>query len=126
MRHLVSYQDDCYRGVHAAVKKAIKEGKLKPKPCRDCGMTENVIAHHTDYSKPLKVVWLCKACHKKVHRMEGCVGKNNNAPSKMVSVKLPRALIFEIKKYSIKNNKFFGAVIEKALTEYFKTRLVKP
>ena len=25
--------------------------------------------HHEDYSKPLQVIWLCKACHLAEHRV---------------------------------------------------------
>jgi len=27
-------------------------------------------AHHNDYSKPLEVVWLCRDCHRLIHRDE--------------------------------------------------------
>lgn len=50
-----------------AVKNAILSGKLKPKPCEKCGSKKNVIAHHDDYSKPLKVRWLCESCHRLYH-----------------------------------------------------------
>jgi hypothetical protein len=46
---------------------AIKSGKLQKQPCRDCGDSLKVDAHHTDYRKPLQVVWLCRACHKAEH-----------------------------------------------------------
>jgi ribosomal protein S27AE len=47
-----------------AVGNAIRDGRLVPKPCEDCGSTERVQAHHADYSKPLEVRWLCFKCHR--------------------------------------------------------------
>jgi ribosomal protein S27AE len=47
---------------HAAVARALKDGRLKRKPCEVCG-AETVEAHHADYSKPLDVRWLCKPHH---------------------------------------------------------------
>lgn len=44
-----------------------KRSVLKPKPCEVCG-TEPAQAHHTDYSKPLDVTWLCSRCHGAAHR----------------------------------------------------------
>lgn len=41
----------------------IKCGRLKRKPCAACGSAK-VQAHHTDYSKPLKIAWLCIPHHK--------------------------------------------------------------
>lgn len=37
-------------------------GKLIPGPCEMCG-GKTVEMHHDDYSKPLKVRWLCRAHH---------------------------------------------------------------
>lgn len=45
-----------------AVAKAIKSGKLFREACSICGEIKSQ-AHHTDYSKPLLVVWLCRKCH---------------------------------------------------------------
>ena len=53
--------------VRVFTQKAIRLGYLTPKPCRVCGVTK-VHAHHTDYSKPLEVEWLCEAHHQEVHR----------------------------------------------------------
>lgn len=43
----------------------VRKGHIKKIPCR-CG-NEKVEGHHKDYSKPLKVVWLCRSCHTKIH-----------------------------------------------------------
>jgi hypothetical protein len=52
---------------------AIKSGKItKPSACDACGIkAEHVVdihAHHSDYSKPYEVLWLCSACHKRLHK----------------------------------------------------------
>lgn len=47
-----------------AVHRAVKSGKLKRIPCQHPGCTEpTTFAHHTDYSKPLDVTWLCRPHH---------------------------------------------------------------
>jgi len=50
-----------------AVAHAKKMGRLIVEPCETCGSTENVDAHHDDYTKPLDVRWLCKSCHRRHH-----------------------------------------------------------
>ena len=49
------------------VKYALKTGKLVKTACQVCG-EEKVEGHHPDYSKPLDVVWLCKAHHAEIHK----------------------------------------------------------
>lgn len=47
-----------------AVYKAVKSGRIvKPETCQWCGSLERLEGHHTDYSEPLKVAWLCDGCH---------------------------------------------------------------
>ena len=59
-----------------AVGRAIKEGKLvRPAKCQRCAREVFTEAHHSDYSKPLEVEWLCKSCHVNHHllgRLEPC------------------------------------------------------
>lgn len=55
------------------VNNALLKGKLEKEPCRECGTSERVEAHHADYSKPLDVVWLCFVCHRRLHGQEPCV-----------------------------------------------------
>lgn len=47
----------------AKVYRAVRSGELIPQPCAVCGNTENIEAHHWDYSKPLEVQWLCREHH---------------------------------------------------------------
>lgn len=50
-----------------ATRKALADGVIKKTPCQKCGSL-NVEAHHTDYSKPLEVMWLCRKHHFFLHR----------------------------------------------------------
>ena len=53
---------------HAAVARAIKSGKLwRPLRCNQCLREGKVHGHHTDYSNPLEVIWLCPPCHRLEH-----------------------------------------------------------
>lgn len=45
---------------HLAVEKKIL---VRPEKCSKCKKVAKVDGHHTDYSKPLQVVWLCRFCH---------------------------------------------------------------
>ncbi len=46
---------------------AVRCGKLEKLSCEVCGEAK-VQAHHTDYSKPLEVNWLCTKHHGEQHR----------------------------------------------------------
>lgn len=49
-----------------AVSNALRDGRISKRPCEVCGLTA-VEAHHTDYSKPYEVRWLCKEHHNAEH-----------------------------------------------------------
>lgn len=52
--------------VRQKVYRAIKKGVLvRPSACEWCGDACKTEAAHADYSKPLDVTWLCRACHAK-------------------------------------------------------------
>ena len=56
---------------HTAVTLAIRAGSLvRPDRCSQCGKRCTPDAHHDDYSKPLDVRWICRACHKLHHGTE--------------------------------------------------------
>jgi hypothetical protein len=44
---------------------AIRDGKVQKHLCEICGAKAE--AHHSDYSKPLKVRWLCPLHHAALH-----------------------------------------------------------
>jgi hypothetical protein len=46
-----------------ALSNAVRDGRLIRLPCKHCGEVKTE-AHHTDYSKPLDVEWLCFKCHR--------------------------------------------------------------
>jgi ribosomal protein S27AE len=68
-RKLKAFEEPDYvqRKAHYAVFRA-KGVFLHEKPCEVCGATENVHAHHDDYSKPLEVRWLCSRHHAEHHQ----------------------------------------------------------
>lgn len=51
----------------SAVSYALRVGRLVKQNCQTCGASEDICAHHEDYSKPLDVTWLCRSCHVKHH-----------------------------------------------------------
>lgn len=45
--------------------KAIKSGGLvRPYQCSKCSSKQYIEAAHSDYSRPLDVIWLCRKCHR--------------------------------------------------------------
>lgn len=48
------------------VRQAVKIGKLQRLSCAVCSISETQ-GHHTDYSKPLNVTWLCRPHHLQAH-----------------------------------------------------------
>jgi hypothetical protein len=44
-----------------------KRGHIPVEACENCGATY-AEKHHGDYSRPLDVIWLCRACHIDEHK----------------------------------------------------------
>lgn len=52
------------RHAHTRVAAALKYGELvRANACERCGEKTYTVAHHEDYTSPLKVTWLCDTCH---------------------------------------------------------------
>ncbi len=52
---------------------AIRKGKMrKPCICEICGSAENTQGHHSDYSRPLDVIWVCQKCHAELDDIRRC------------------------------------------------------
>jgi len=49
----------------SVLNEAVRSGKIVRLGCEVCG--DRAEAHHTDYSKPLDVRWLCRAHHMEEH-----------------------------------------------------------
>jgi len=45
---------------------AVRKGTLTRKPCAVCGI-DKVQGHHSDYTRPLYVIWLCQKHHLEIH-----------------------------------------------------------
>jgi len=57
---------DLKRTARQEVHKALRQGKIiKPQICEVCGndRMKRLLAHHPDYTQPLKVKWVCDQCH---------------------------------------------------------------
>ncbi len=64
LKHNSTYPER--RRARQAINNGIRDGKVSIKPCEICGDIESQ-AHHPDYSKPLKVRWLCHLHHQQEH-----------------------------------------------------------
>lgn len=60
------------RDARQILRRAVSKGLIsKNINCENCFSDVFIEAHHKDYSKPLEVVWLCRACHKSLHFTKG-------------------------------------------------------
>ena len=56
--------------IYSRIQRRIKKQEIiKPAACSLCGKTEAPIeSHHPNYTRPYDITWLCRACHKFLHR----------------------------------------------------------
>ena len=52
-----------------AISNGIRDGRVQRQPCEVCGSLK-VHAHHSDYSRPFDVRWLCEQHHLHTHHKE--------------------------------------------------------
>lgn len=67
---LNEYQREWYkknkekRRAHVILNRAIISDKIiRPENCSECNKKCKPDGHHEDYTKPLDVIWICRACH---------------------------------------------------------------
>ena len=66
--HLPAEERAKREAARIVIARGVKSGKIiKPEFCEDCGKADEIQAHHSDYSQPLMVNWICKSCHNKTH-----------------------------------------------------------
>jgi hypothetical protein len=69
------YKSPIRKRVQYIFSRALRLGTLcRPEACSICGTkAKHIDGHHTDYTEPLKVIWVCRLCHRKIHQgiMEG-------------------------------------------------------
>ena len=64
--------------------KAVKSGKIvRPSACEDCQKALPIQGHHSDYSKPYDVIWLCDVCHDRTHKI---IEENLKQPQAIVKL----------------------------------------
>jgi len=55
--------------VHNFICRQVRLGRIiRPVICSKCQTAGRIEGHHEDYSRPLKIVWLCQKCHSVLRR----------------------------------------------------------
>ena len=60
-------EDGRRASAHNKVARAIRAGVIEKAPCCVCG-SDNSLAHHESYDRPLDVIWYCQPHHKGRHK----------------------------------------------------------
>jgi len=66
LEDFIKIQENCRK----ITREAIEKGTLIKGPCEICDKTDKIEPHHTDYTKPFDVKWLCKSDHSAWHNCE--------------------------------------------------------
>jgi len=57
------------KAIHSQVNQAVKDGTLhKAKHCEVCASATYLEGHHADYNFPMDVIWVCRKCHRSIHK----------------------------------------------------------
>lgn len=70
-----------------ALEQALARGEvIRSDTCQQCGSSERfrdgrtaIQGHHTDYNKPLEVMWLCQKCHHEWHIYNRPIARRSDA-----------------------------------------------
>jgi len=103
--------------------RAVKSGKVLKSPCAICG-AEKSEGHHIDYSRPLDVIWLCRAHHSKIYSN----GYKNHIEKNLSDISINKEKILSIKKdilSQVKKSEERFFIKLKKLEEQLLPRLIK-
>ena len=114
------------------VSRFLRLGKLKRASfCELCKCEKTTEAHHTDYGRPIDVMWLCDACHGLCHRDDSIYNPKNiyqtpvslewkENESVTVSFTLPARNFIAIKKFCDQESTCISKVIRKCVIEKYE------
>lgn len=107
----------------AAVAKALADGTLvRPLTCSKCSRVTKLDAHHENYNKPLKIRWLCVACHRERHAQLRRMGRR--IPGELsvmrVSWKISRHVVLRVKRAADERRVWPEKLVAELLTEGLK------
>jgi hypothetical protein len=112
--------------------KFIKLGKLeRSKNCHLCNAEKFTEAHHTDYGRPIDVMWLCDSCHGLAHREDSVYNPKNvyQTPIPLlwegnenitISFTVPAKIFIAIKKISQIEKTCVSKIIRKCVQEFYQ------
>jgi hypothetical protein len=84
-----------------ATDRLIARGILQPRPsCELCGTSGQMFVHHVDYTNPLDVLWLCRACHVDIHRKCGTLGRPKTGRARHINLRVDDELLETLKAYA--------------------------
>ncbi len=113
------------------VTRFIRQGKLhRAAFCQLCNEEKPTEAHHTDYGRPVEVMWLCDSCHGLAHRDDSIYNPKNiyqtpipllwtEKESVTVSFTLPAKNFIAIKKLSESEKVCVSKLIRECVLEFY-------
>ncbi|MBT3366404.1 MAG: hypothetical protein HN472_09030 [Nitrospina sp.] len=100
------------------VKARIEAQRLKPRPCLACRTRKDKHAHHTDYTRPVDILWLCKDHHTGVDGIHFMETHNPDVYKNYVKgLQLIRAVRYGMKEFTVirPRNLFKSGAIDQTL-----------
>ena len=110
----------------------IRQKKLfRASICELCSEAKQTEAHHTDYGRPIDVMWLCDSCHGLVHRNDSIYNPKNiyqtpiplawgESESVTVSFTLPAKNFIAMKKFCDQEKTCISKVIRKCVLDSYQ------
>ncbi len=66
--HSITAEQRKKQAVRSRTRMRVNRGKIIKTPCIICLSEKNLESHHPDYSKPDLIAWLCRKCHRSIHK----------------------------------------------------------